>query len=328
MVLDDLEKEISAVDKFTFESLALKIFQYQSQNNVVYKTYLQLLEIDTTKIDKVFKIPFLPISFFKTFNVQSTPLAPEIVFESSSTTGVGVSKHAVPFASLYEKSCAESFNFFFGDYKKYCHLALLPAYLERENSSLVYQVNHFIKSSQYPQSNFYLHNHHDLYNQLMENEANKIPTILWGVSFALLDFVEACQMKLLNTQIVETGGMKGRRAELTRHELHQILQKGFGVPNIAGEYGMTELMSQSYALKAGLYQSPPWCRVFAREINDPLGLPIFNRNGVLNVIDLYNLYSCSFIATSDLGKVHDNGSYEVLGRVDYSDTRGCNLLVL
>lgn len=328
MVLDDLEKEISAVDKFTFESLALKIFQYQSQNNVVYKTYLQLLEIDTTKIDKVFKIPFLPISFFKTFNVQSTPLAPEIVFESSSTTGVGVSKHAVPFARLYEKSCAESFNFFFGDYKKYCHLALLPAYLERENSSLVYQVNHFIKSSQYPQSNFYLHNHHDLYNQLMENEANKIPTILWGVSFALLDFVEAYQMKLLNTQIIETGGMKGRRAELTRHELHQILQKGFGVPNIAGEYGMTELMSQSYALNAGLYQSPPWCRVFAREINDPLGLPIFNRNGVLNVIDLYNLYSCSFIATSDLGKVHDNGSYEVLGRVDYSDTRGCNLLVL
>jgi hypothetical protein len=328
MVLDDLEKEISAVDKFTFESLALKIFQYQSQNNVVYKNYLQLLEIDTTKIDKVFKIPFLPISFFKTFNVQSTPLAPEIVFESSSTTGVGISKHAVPFVRLYEKSCAKSFNFFFGDYKKYCHLALLPAYLERENSSLVYQVNHFIKSSQYPQSNFYLNNHLDLYNQLMENEANKIPTILWGVSFALLDFVEAYQMKLLNTQIIETGGMKGRRAELTRHELHQILKKGFGVSNIAGEYGMTELMSQSYALKAGLYQSPPWCRVFAREINDPLGLPIFNRNGVLNVIDLYNLYSCSFIATSDLGKVHDNGSYEVLGRVDYSDTRGCNLLVL
>jgi phenylacetate-coenzyme A ligase PaaK-like adenylate-forming protein len=328
MVLDDLEKEISAVNKFTFEALALKIFQYQSQNNEVYKTYLQLLKIDTTKIDKVFKIPFLPISFFKTFNIQSTSLPAEIVFESSSTTGVGISKHAVPFARLYENSCAESFSFFFGDYKKYCHLALLPSYLERTTSSLVYQVNHFIKSSQYPQSNFYLYNHHDLYNQLMENEAQKIPTVLWGVSFALLDFVEKYQMNLEYTHVVETGGMKGRRAELTRHELHQILQSRLGVSSIAGEYGMTELMSQFYAMSEGLYQSPPWCKVFAREINDPLGLPVFNRNGVLNVIDLYNLYSCSFIATSDLGKVNDNGSYEVLGRVDYSDTRGCNLLVL
>ena len=326
--MDDLEKEISKVDKDSFESLALKIFQYQSQNNEVYKTYLQLLKIDTTKIDKVFKIPFLPISFFKNFNIQSTSLSAEIVFESSSTSGVGISKHAVPSLRLYEKSCTDSFNFFFHDYKKYCHLALLPAYLERNTSSLVYQVNHFIKSSQYAQSNFYLYNHLDLYNQLIENETQKIPTVLWGVSFALLDFVEKYQMKLEYTHVIETGGMKGRRAELTRQELHQILQNGLGVSSIAGEYGMTELMSQSYALKEGLYQSPPWCKVLAREINDPLGMPIYNKNGVLNVIDLYNLYSCSFIATSDLGKVNDDGVFQVLGRVDYSDTRGCNLLVL
>jgi hypothetical protein len=328
MVLDDLEKEISKVDKDSFESLALKIFQYQSQNNEVYKTYLQLLKIDTTKIDKVFKIPFLPISFFKNFNIQSTSLSAEIVFESSSTSGVGISKHAVPSLRLYEKSCTDSFNFFFHDYKKYCHLALLPAYLERNTSSLVYQVNHFIKSSQYAQSNFYLYNHLDLYNQLIENETQKIPTVLWGVSFALLDFVEKYQMNLEYTHVIETGGMKGRRAELTRQELHQILQNRLGVSSIAGEYGMTELMSQSYALKQGLYQSPPWCKVLAREINDPLGMPIYNKNGVLNVIDLYNLYSCSFIATSDLGKVNDDGVFQVLGRVDYSDTRGCNLLVL
>jgi hypothetical protein len=328
MILDDLEKEISKVDKDSFESLALKIFQYQSQNNEVYKTYLQLLKIDTTKIDKVFKIPFLPISFFKNFNIQSTSLSAEIVFESSSTSGVGVSKHAVPLLRLYEKSCTDSFDFFFHDYKKYCHLALLPAYLERNTSSLVYQVNHFIKSSQYAQSNFYLYNHLDLYNQLIENETQKIPTVLWGVSFALLDFVEKYKMNLEYTHVIETGGMKGRRAELTRQELHQILQNRLGVSSIAGEYGMTELMSQSYALKQGLYQSPPWCKVLAREINDPLGMPIYNKNGVLNVIDLYNLYSCSFIATSDLGKVNDDGVFQVLGRVDYSDTRGCNLLVL
>jgi hypothetical protein len=163
---------------------------------------------------------------------------------------------------------------------------------------------------------------------LIENETQKIPTVLWGVSFALLDFVEKYQMKLEYTHVIETGGMKGRRAELTRQELHQILQNRLGVSSIAGEYGMTELMSQSYALKQGLYQTPPWCKVLAREINDPLGMPIYNKNGVLNVIDLYNLYSCSFIATSDLGKVNDDGVFQVLGRVDYSDTRGCNLLVL
>lgn len=327
MVLDDFEKEVSKVNNDSFESLALKLFQYQSQNNQIYKTYLELLKIDCTKIDKLFKIPFLPISFFKNFNIQSTNLEPEIVFESSSTTGSGISKHAVPFVNLYKNSCTKSFNYFYGDVSQYCHLALLPAYLERKHSSLVFQVNHFIESSIYSQSNFYLYNHHDLFLQLLENEKNNIPTVLWGVTFALLDFIEAYPLKLSNTIVIETGGMKGRRAEMIREELHQILKKGFSIHSVSGEYGMTELMSQSYAIKEGTYHSPPWSKVLVREINDPLGLPIYNKNGVINVIDLFNIYSCGFIATSDLGKVNTDGTFEVLGRLDYSDTRGCNLLV-
>lgn len=321
------QNKVLLVNAQNFDHLALDIFNYQSKNCAIYNRYLNNLQIDITKINNLSQIPFLPISFFKHFDIKTHTFENAKTFESSSTTGVGTSKHAVKNIAWYETICSLCFNYQFNALQNYCHLALLPAYLERQNSSLVHQIDFFIKNSIYKQSNFYLYNHNELEMQLIENEKNEIPTILWGVTFALLDFAEKHNINLKHTTIIETGGMKGRRKEITRHELHQTLNKAFNTKTIAGEYGMTELMSQAYAIEDGIYKCPPHFKVLATEINDPFTLTHFGKNGRLNIIDLANLDSCCFIATDDLGKVYANGNFEVLGRIDHSDTRGCNLLV-
>lgn len=310
-----------------FDALALEVFRFQSTNNTIYRSYLDLLQTDRAKIGHVSQIPHLPIEFFKYFEVKSTEYLSQQVFESSSTTGTGVSRHHIDNLVWYESAFRTSFNRCFGDHTSYCHLALLPAYLERQNSSLVYQVDHFIRHSVYPQSSFFLHDFDELKQQLLQNEQNQIPTILWGVTFALLDFIELHPLSLKNTIVIETGGMKGRRKEITREELHSLIKNGFDVTEVAGEYGMTELMSQAYSVRDGIYQCPPQMKVQVREINDPLSNGLVNRLGAINIIDLANVHSCAFIATSDLGKLYNDGSFEILGRLDYSDTRGCNLLV-
>ena len=305
----------------------MQVFQNQSQSCEVYSRYLSFLQVDASKIIHLEEIPYLPIEFFKQFEVKTNSFKEELVFESSSTTGKGISRHFVKFSAFYEQSFKASFDLAFGPHTNYCHLALLPSYLERQNSSLVYQVSGFIEDTKHLGSSFYLHQVNALVEHLKENEAAALPTLLWGVSFALLDFIEQFQIPLKHTIVLETGGMKGRRKEITREEMHSHLKQAFSISSVAGEYGMTELMSQAYALKDGLYRAPNWMRVSAREINDPLSKPIVNKHGALNIIDLANLHSCSFIASSDLGKVYSDGTFEVLGRIDHSDTRGCNLLV-
>jgi hypothetical protein len=323
----DLKNNGLTIDSFQFEQFCLETFHFQSQNNFVYNQYINHLQIDPSKIKHIQQIPFLPIDFFKTHIIKTNSFAEEMVFESSSTTGIGISKHFVKSSYDYIQSFINAFNSFYSNFSDYCHLALLPSYLERQNSSLVFQINHFIKHSKMKGSGFYKNNTIALYEKLKENESNGVPTILWGVTFALLDFAEAYQLPLKHTQIIETGGMKGRRKELTRLEVHETLTHAFQLESIASEYGMTELFSQAYALKDGLYQCSPSMKVIGREINDPFCIGITNKHAALNIIDLSNQHSCAFIATSDLGKVYQDGSFEVLGRLDFSDTRGCNLLV-
>jgi hypothetical protein len=327
MEFDKLQEAVYTLDKSQFNDLALQVFQIQSRSCEVYQRYLSYLQVDASKIIHLEDIPYLPIEFFKQFEVKTYAFKEELVFESSSTTGKGVSRHFVKSSTLYEQAFKSSFELAFGPHTRYCHLALLPSYLERQNSSLVYQVNGFIEDTKHLGSSFYLHQVHDLFEHLRKNEAAEIPTLLWGVSFALLDFIELFQFPLQHTMVLETGGMKGRRKEITREEMHSNLKQAFSINSIAGEYGMTELMSQAYAVKDGLYTAPNWMRISAREINDPLSKPIVNKHGALNIIDLANLNSCAFIASSDLGKVYSDGTFEVLGRIDHSDTRGCNLLV-
>lgn len=305
----------------------MEVFRYQSRYCSVYSRFLDCLQVNPSNISNSQDIPFLPIEFFKYHEVKSGTFVAEAIFESSSTGNAGISHHHVQSLLVYETSFTQSFNRFFGPHSSYCHLALLPSYLERQHSSLVYQVDYFIRHSVYADSSFYLHNHEELAERLTYNEAHNIPTVLWGVSFALLDFAQKYPMDLRGTTVIETGGMKGRRAEITRDELHNILTGAFSKQAIAGEYGMTELMSQAYAVTGGIYQCPPWMRVSAREINDPFTHAGPGKHGVLNVIDLANLSSCAFIATSDLGKVYSDGRFEVLGRIDHSDTRGCNLMI-
>jgi hypothetical protein len=327
MELGSIHAKIMQVTEQNFEALALEVFSYQSKNCAVYSQYLKHLQTDVTKITKLKEIPCLPITFFKNFTIQTHIFDAQKIFESSSTTSTLTSKHFVKNSQWYEKICSESFNFAFNNYKNYCHIALLPSYLERHNSSLVYQINHFTANSNYKESGFYLYNHNELAEQIIENESKEIPTVLWGVTFALLDFIEKYQFKLKNTIVIETGGMKGRRIELTRDELHARLALAFGVANIGGEYGMTELMSQAYSLKDGLYQSPPWMKILGTEINDPFTSIPYNKNGRLNIIDLGNIDSCCFIATDDLVNIKQDNTFEILGRIDNSDMRGCNLLV-
>lgn len=310
-------------NKISFEKRALRLFKEQSQKCLPYNQYLKLLKTDVESISSLAEIPFLPIQFFKTHSIIAKGKKPAIRFSSSGTTGMERSQHLVADLSLYEYSFRTAFENFYGTIENYRVLALLPSYLEREGSSLIYMCEDFINKSKHPQSGFYLHNLNELAEVLKEDN----PTILLGVSYALLDLAELGPFQLNNTIIMETGGMKGKRKEMLKDELHQKLCKAFGVDFIHSEYGMTELLSQAYSKGNGRFSTPHWMRVFSRDIEDPFSLTKNGKTGGLNIIDLANIHSCAFIATQDLGRVYTDQTFEVLGRFEQSDIRGCNLLV-
>ncbi len=311
-----------------FERMALDIFRFQLKNNPVYKEFCHYLGKSGSNVRGLEQIPFLPIDFFKTKKVVSTTVKEHIVFSSSGTTGQTTSKHYVSDLDVYERSFHKGFTHFYGEASQYCILALLPSYLERSGSSLIYMVNALIDKSQHPESGFYLDEMDVLAQTLERLDTEGKKTLLIGVSFALLDLVEKHPLQLKNTIIMETGGMKGRRKELIREELHDILKRGFGVTAIHSEYGMTELLSQAYSKGNGIFNTPPWMKLLIRDTEDPLSYLTYGKTGGINVIDLANINSCSFIATQDLGKEHEDGRFEILGRFDNSDIRGCNLMVI
>ena len=309
--------------KENFIRVSRTVFQWQAKHNEVYKQWVQL---NKASAKELITIPFLPISFFKTQEVIIGP-KPITLFESSGTTQDIVSKHWVQNTALYEQSFLNGFELVYGAPSNYCIIGLLPSYLERANSSLVYMVNQLIQASGHEESGFYLDDFKKLDAVLKKLENEKQQVWLIGVSFALTDFAAAYPQKLVYTTVVETGGMKGRKKELTREELHEVLTTNFGTPTIHSEYGMTELLSQAYAIKEGVFKCPPWMKVLVADEEDPIELKETGR-GILHIIDLANLYSCSFIATEDLGEVYDDGSFKVLGRIDSSARRGCSLLVV
>jgi phenylacetate-coenzyme A ligase PaaK-like adenylate-forming protein len=315
-------------DRKTFRAAALKVFHFQATHCPVYRDYLAALKVDPSKIIEPEKIPFLPIEFFKSHTVLADGKKAELVFESSGTTGSEPSRHHVADAGLYRESFLRNFYASLGSPEELCILALLPSYLEREASSLVYMMDHLIRWSKHPDSGFYLDQLDELSAILEKRNNDGQPTLLLGVSFALLDLADLHPLSLWNNiRLMETGGMKGRREELVRSELHQRLMEAFELNTVHSEYGMTELLSQAYSGGEGLFHPPPWMKVLIRDPNDPLTILPHGKSGGINIIDLANVYSCSFIATGDLGKVYEDGSFEVLGRYDHSDIRGCNLLV-
>ena len=330
----ELEKRIFAASADNFSILAIELFQYQYHNNSIYRQYCNTLKIDPNAINSLEKIPFLPISFFKTHPVKTTEFEAEVVFESSGTTGTINSNHFIKDISLYRKSFTTCFEKFYGPATAKCILGLLPSYLERQNSSLVLMTEELIKASANDLSGFYLYDHERLHRTIIHNEILKSPTLLIGVTYALLDFAEKYPMQLRHTIVMETGGMKGRREEMTRPQVHKKLQSQLGVGLIHSEYGMTELLSQAYSKGDGIFHCPGWMKVLLRDEDDPFhiigAVKADNRSltGVINIIDLANIYSCSFIATDDIGRLHANESFEVLGRMDSSDIRGCSLMAL
>ena len=321
------EQIFSIDNEAAFNEVALTIFQHQAKNCIVYRDYIRNLKIDTDTIKHYRQIPFLPISFFKSHNVLSTNEPVEIVFSSSGTTGQITSKHLVSNLNIYEQSFNKAFEQFYGAPSEICIIALLPSYLEREGSSLIYMVDDLLKQSKHPLSGYFLHNHDQLFTTLQDLKTAKQKTILIGVTYALLDFVEQFQIDFPELIVMETGGMKGKRKEMVREELHDTLYNGFGVQQIHSEYGMTELLSQGYSYGNGIFNCPPWMKILLRDTSDPLSLLQNRQSGGINVIDLANVNSCAFIATQDLGKIYPDGSFEVLGRFDNADIRGCNLLV-
>ncbi|HEX7844727.1 MAG TPA: acyl transferase [Chitinophagaceae bacterium] len=328
------DHKIFSLSASDFEQIALDIFRYQYEKNSLYKTYVDALNIKVAAVGSVEKIPFLPIRFFKSHEVKTGSFDPIAIFESSGTTGSVNSRHFVKDISIYEKSFQKGFELFYGNIKDYCVIGLLPSYLERKNSSLVHMVNSLVSKSGHPQSGFYLDELDKLAAVLKQLEEQQQKTLLVGVSFALLDFAEKYPLPLKHTIIMETGGMKGRREEMVKEELHAVLTKAFGVSSIHSEYGMTELFSQAYSKGEGIFKCPPWMRIVIRDEDDPLAIHMAYHDsklfvkGVINVIDLANIHSCCFIATDDAGKLYHDGSFEVLGRIDNSDIRGCSLLVV
>ncbi len=310
-----------------FENIALEIFRWQAENCKVYKDFVQNLRIRIDDVKSIVEIPFLPIEFFKSHEIVQSPGKPEEIFTSSGTTGMARSKHLVLDASVYVQSFRKAFEMFYGDITKYAVLALLPSYLERDGSSLIYMVNDLIRSTVHSESGYFLYDHKMLNDTLLNLKESKTPVILIGVTYALLDFAESHSVEFPELIVMETGGMKGKRREMVRKELHETLCAGFGVPVIHSEYGMTELLSQAYSKGAGIFHCPPWMKVQISDTNDPLEILGREQTGGINVIDLANFNSCSFIATQDLGKTFSDGTFEVLGRFDNSDIRGCNLLV-
>lgn len=310
-----------------FHKTAMKVFRFQFQHNEVYQKYCLLLKKSPENVKHLTEIPFLPIEFFKSKDILSSIDAVQTTFTSSGTTGIITSKHHVTDLSFYESSFRSAFSKFYGNIEDYAILALLPSYLEREGSSLIYMAKDFIEGSNHPDSGFYLHNYNELAKKLVELDNSGQNALLIGVTYALLDLIELQKFNLKNTIIMETGGMKGKRKEMIREELHTILAEGFGVEKIHSEYGMTELLSQAYSLGDGIFECPPWMDILIRDTEDPLTIIEDGKTGGINVIDLANINSCSFIATQDLGKKYSNFSFEVLGRFDNSDIRGCNLMV-
>lgn len=310
-----------------FNQQAIAIFKQQAIKCKVYAEYIHHLRINVDEINSIDKIPFLPISFFKTHQVLSNNNPIDITFKSSGTTGMVQSSHQVTDVKLYEQSYLQAFNQFYGNIEEYCFLALLPSYQQRSGSSLIYMVNDLIAKSNNSQSGYFLYNHDELFETLNDLKSKNQKTVLIGVTYALLDFIEQYKIDFPELIIMETGGMKGKRNEMVREELHEQLTAGFGVKSIHSEYGMTELLSQAYSLGDGIFKCPNWMQVLVRDTNDPLSLIPQGRTGGINVIDLANINSCSFIATQDLGKIYADGSFEVLGRFDNADIRGCNLLV-
>ena len=325
---------ISNSDIFTissqkqFEKLALKIFRFQYQNNLVYQQFCDLRNIDVQKIKTLKQIPFLPIQFFKSHKIVSNSNPIQETFTSSGTTGLQTSSHFVTDIELYKESYQQGFATFYGNIEDYVVLALLPSYLERTGSSLIYMFDDLIKATKNDQSGFYLDNYSQLIQKLLELDKSGQNVLLIGVTYALLDLIEMQKFSLNNTIIMETGGMKGKRKEMIREELHDILCNGFGVEAIHSEYGMTELLSQAYSIGNGIFECPSQMQILIRDTEDALSYAENGKTGGINVIDLANINSCSFIATQDLGKLHQNNSFEILGRFDNSDIRGCNLMVL
>jgi len=350
-----------------FEELALEVFHFQYQNNSIYRAYTDMLKIKPEKVNSLLEIPFLPIQFFKTHTVKSTEFEPQAVFESSGTTQTINSRHLIKDIQLYKRSFLEGFEIFYRPVNEWCIIGLLPSYLERKNSSLVFMVDELIRSNRHVQSGFYLYEYEKLYRTIKQLEEENQKTLLIGVSFALLDFAEKYSFPLEHTVIMETGGMKGRRDEIVRQELHEILKDKFKVDCVHSEYGMTELLSQAYSRCNGIFHCPLWMKVLLRNEEDPFDvqsvvqssefgvqssesgvqssefgdrlptpdseLPtpdseLRTKTGAINIIDLANIYSCSFIATDDAGKLNADGSFEVLGRMDNSDIRGCSLMMM
>ncbi|WP_372754350.1 acyl transferase [Mariniflexile sp.] len=311
-----------------FNDLALKVFKFQFEKNRVYRSFCDLLYKHPSDVNTIDDIPFLPIQFFKSHDVLSSKEAVQTTFTSSGTTGSITSKHLVTNLEIYQESFRKGFMQFYGAVEEYVVLALLPSYLEREGSSLIYMVEDFIKQSNHPESGFYLNNLLELKDTLIRLDSQEKKVLLIGVSFALLDLIETHQFNLKHSVIMETGGMKGRRKELIREELHKQLKQGFGVEAIHSEYGMTELLSQGYSKGNGVFNCPSWMRILTRDTEDALSILPKGRAGGINVVDLANINSCSFIATQDLGRVFENQSFEIIGRFDNSDIRGCNLMVL
>lgn len=311
-----------------FQRLALWAFRYQYAHNLIYKKYVDLIGCNPSCVNDIYHIPFLPITFFKNHRIVSDAKEPELIFGSSGTTGYR-SFHYVLSADVYNTSLLKSFELAFGPASQYAYVCLLPSYAERNDSSLIYMAQQLIQQSKHPLSGFYLRaDDKELNNVLMELENTQQPAILLGVTFALLDLADVSSMPLKSVRIVETGGMKGRRREMIRQEVHEIFKKSFSVDVVYSEYGMTELLSQAYLHADGLFHSPPWMRILCRETEDPLTWVSPGKTGGINVIDLANIYSCCFIETQDLGKVHSDTMFEVNGRFDHSDIRGCNLMVI
>jgi phenylacetate-coenzyme A ligase PaaK-like adenylate-forming protein len=319
------EKIFNIKSEEGFEKNCMQLFEFQMDNNPIYSTYSEIILKGKTPKNSN-EVPFLPIEFFKTEQIICLTQKIEEIFLSSGTTG-NQSKHLVSDLSVYERSFRTAFQIFYGDITDYCILSLLPNYREREGSSLIYMVDDLIKNSTHPKSGFYLNNYKEVSETILELEKKGQKTLLIGVSYALLDLAKNYPIKLKNTIIMETGGSKGKRKELLKEELHKILKEAFGLDNIHSEYGMTELLSQSYSESDNIFKSPPWKKILIRDVNDPLSILGIGKTGGVNIIDLANMYSCPFIATQDLGKIHEDGTFSVLGRFDNADVRGCNLLV-
>lgn len=317
---------IFSVSTGQFDAICMSVFRYQYQFNPIYRKWCDLIRKTPALIQTPAQIPPLPVSFFKQETILTNARATHY-FESSGTTQKQNSRHWVPDLDIYRQSFNKAFELFYGSVRDWCVLALLPAYLERQHSSLVMMADELIRNSAHPQSGFYLYDHERLNNALLLLEKKRQKTLLLGVTFALLDFAESFPQQLTHTIVMETGGMKGRRKEMTRLEVHNLLSRQLGVKTVHSEYGMTELLSQAYSKGGGVFECPPWMKIMVRDEEDPLSEGNTGR-GVIQVIDLANVYSCSFIATEDLGQVYSDGSFEVWGRLDNSDIRGCSLMVV